>query len=200
MLRLNQLRPSELCDSIATDMRAALLLLLPAAVLCVDDGQARTPPQGHNTWMAIGWDVTDAYIRETALFMNTSGLQAAGYTYINSDDGWSSHRINGTIIPDPKRWPNGLNVVTSYVHSLGLKFGLYSSASSVVCSGRPGSLFYERVDAASLAAWEVDFLKLDNCGSFFCSGFCSPSLLSLSTFSRRCRSVRLRQLPLPGLW
>ncbi len=81
------------------------------------------------------------------------------------DDGWSAHRnaTDGKIIPDPKRWPTGIKDAADYVHSRGLRFGLYSSASSVVCSGRPGSLFNEDTDAQSFAEWGIDFLKYDNC-------------------------------------
>lgn len=84
-----------------------------------------------------------------------------------SDDGWSAHRgPDGLIIPDPKRWPNGILNVSRFLHASGLKFGLYTSESSVVCSGRPGSLFYEAVDARSFADWEIDFIKVDNCAQY----------------------------------
>ena len=81
-----------------------------ASVSCIENGLARTPPMGWNSWMAIGWSITDAYVREVAGFLASSGLQAAGYTAINSDDGWSAHRgPDGHIVPDPTRWPYGLN-------------------------------------------------------------------------------------------
>ena len=117
--------------------------------------------------MAIGWSISDAYVHEVADFLTSSGLQAAGYTAVNSDDGWSSHRgADGRIIPDPARWPNGLNNVTDFLHSRNFTFGIYTSESSVVCSGRPGSLYNEDIDAQSFAAWEIDFIKNDNCAQY----------------------------------
>jgi alpha-galactosidase len=114
---------------------------------------------GWNSWMAIGWSITDSKVRDVANFMASSGLQAAGYTYINSDDGWSAHRgADGRIVPDPKAWPYGLNNVTDWLHARNFSFGLYTSESSVVCSGRPGSLFFEDVDARSFAEWGVDYV------------------------------------------
>jgi alpha-galactosidase len=113
--------------------------------------------------MAIGWSISDAYVREVADFLQSSGLQAAGYTGVFSDDGWSAHRgADGKIVPDPKRWPNGLNNITSFLHARNLTFGLYTSASGVACSGRPGSLYNEDVDAQSFASWEIDYIKIDS--------------------------------------
>ncbi len=122
---------------------------------------------GWNSWMALGWSISDADVRSVADFLTSSGLQAAGYKYVLSDDGWSAHRgPDGRIIPDPKRWPFGLKNVTDYLHSRNFSFGLYTSASSVVCSGRPGSLFYEDIDAQSFAEWKIDFIKIDNCAQY----------------------------------
>ena len=136
-----------------------LLLLLPAAH-SINNGLARTPPMGWNSWMAVGWGITDAIVRETAAFLAASGLQSAGYSFLLSDDGWSAHRgPDGKIVPDPTRWPHGLNNVSAFLHANNFSFGLYTSESSVVCSGRPGSLFYEEVDAQSFAAWEIDFIS-----------------------------------------
>ena len=109
--------------------------------------------------MAVGWSINDAIVRDVAAFLAASGLQSAGYNYVLSDDGWSAHRgPDGKIVPDPARWPHGLNNVTAHLHALNFSFGLYTSESSVVCSGRPGSLFFEEVDAQSFAGWEIDFI------------------------------------------
>ena len=122
---------------------------------------------GWNSWMALGWSITDADVRSVADYLASSGLQAAGYSLIASDDGWSAHRgPDGRIIPDPKRWPNGLKNLTDYLHARSFSFGLYTSASSVVCSGRPGSLFYEDTDAQSFAEWNISFIKVDNCAQY----------------------------------
>ena len=122
---------------------------------------------GWNSWMALGWSITDADVRSVASYLASSGLQAAGYSLIASDDGWSAHRgPDGRIVPDPKRWPYGLKNLTDYLHARSFTFGLYTSASSVVCSGRPGSLFYEDIDAQSFAEWNISFIKVDNCAQY----------------------------------
>jgi len=119
---------------------------------------------GYNSWMAVGWGISDLIVHEVAGYLQSSGLQAKGYVMIGCDDGWSAHRgPDGRIVPDPKRWPNGLNNVTAFLHANNFTFGLYSSASGVACSGRPGSLYYEDIDAKSFLEWDVDFLKYDNC-------------------------------------
>lgn len=118
--------------------------------------------------MAIGWSISEAEVHSVAAYLQSSGLQAKGYTGVFSDDGWSAHRDpdTGRIIPDPKRWPNGLNNVTDFLHARNFTFGLYSSASSVACSGRPGSLYYEDIDAQSFASWKIDYAKIDNCAQY----------------------------------
>ena len=97
-------------------------------------------------------------MRIVADYLNTSGLQAAGYVYVNSDDGWDAHRgPDGIIVPDPTRWPHGLRNTTDWLHARGFKFGLYTAESSIACSGRPGSLFYEDVDAQSFVFdWDIE--------------------------------------------
>lgn len=148
-------------------MNALTLFASFVTAACIENGLARLPPMGWNSWMAIGWSITDAYVREVAEFLASSGLQESGYTFINSDDGWSAHRgPDGRIVPDPTRWPYGLNNVTDFLHAHNFKFGLYTSESSVVCSGRPGSLYYEDIDAQSFAGWGVDFIKVDNCAQY----------------------------------
>jgi len=98
--------------------------------------------------------------------MVSTGLKAAGYVYVNMDDCWAISRTsNGTIVADPKAFPSGIKALADYVHSLGLKFGLYSDAGTNTCQGRPGSLGYETIDANTYASWGVDYLKYDNCFS-----------------------------------
>jgi alpha-galactosidase len=67
------------------------------------------------------------------------------------------------MVPDPATFPSGMKAVGDYIHSLGLKYGVYSSAGNWTCQGRAGSLFNEDIDAADFAAWGVDYLKYDNC-------------------------------------
>jgi alpha-galactosidase len=98
--------------------------------------------------------------------MVSSGMKDAGYQYIVIDDCWQVSRDNdGNIQADPKDFPSGIKAVADYVHSEGLKFGIYSDAGGKTCAGRPGSRGYEFQDARQYAAWGVDFLKYDWCHS-----------------------------------
>jgi len=152
--------------------RAALLLLLSAvpSALALDNGEARTPPMGFNSWTAFGPGVTEADLRATADFFVSSGLAAAGYAYVNSDDGFSLYardNATGRIVADPAKFPSGIAALAAYIHGKGLKFGIYSASSSVVCSGRPGSLYNEALDADTFVnQWGVDYIKLDLCGEY----------------------------------
>ena len=93
------------------------------------------------------------------------GLDSAGYKYINMDDGWAYKKRadDGHVVVDQKKFPNGLKHLSDYIHSKGLKFGIYSDAGIHTCGGQAGSLGYETIDAAEYAAWGVDYLKYDNC-------------------------------------
>ena len=95
------------------------------------------------------------------------GLDKKGYSYVNVDDCWQISRDNLTkvIVEDIAKFPAGMPALVKYVHSKGLKFGLYSDAGSQTCEGRPGSYGFEKVDALTYAKWEVDYLKYDNCHS-----------------------------------
>ncbi|KAN0112209.1 glycoside hydrolase family 27 protein [Hyaloscypha variabilis] len=95
------------------------------------------------------------------------GLKAAGYEYINIDDTWSSKSrgSDGTLIPDPKKWPNGIAAVATEIHNMSLKMGLYGDSGTSTCSGYPGSQGYETQDAKTLAGWGIDFWKYDNCNT-----------------------------------
>ncbi|GIH44666.1 alpha-galactosidase [Microbispora corallina] len=136
----------------------------PAAAL--DNGLARTPQLGWNDWNSFGCNVSDSLIRQSADAMVSSGMAAAGYQYVNIDDCWStkSRNSNGDLVPDPQKFPNGIKAVADYVHSKGLKLGIYSSAGLTTCAGYPASLGNERRDAALWASWGIDYLKYDNCG------------------------------------
>ncbi|GAB3891215.1 ricin-type beta-trefoil lectin domain protein [Kibdelosporangium lantanae] len=131
------------------------------------NGLALTPPMGFNDWNAYGCNVSDSLIRSTALAMHNNGMQAAGYQYVNIDDCWMTQNRdgNGNLVPDPVKFPNGISGVATYVHSLGLKLGIYEDAGTKTCAGYPGSLNHERQDANLFAAWGVDYLKYDNCNN-----------------------------------
>jgi alpha-galactosidase len=126
---------------------------------------ARTPPMGFNDWNAFGCDVSEALIKQTADVIVSSGLKRAGYQYVNIDDCWAlrDRGPDGRIVPDPVKFPSGISGVADYVHSKGLKLGIYGDAGTKTCAGYPGSLGKEDLDAQTWAGWGVDYLKYDNC-------------------------------------
>ncbi|NUQ96776.1 MAG: alpha-galactosidase [Streptomyces sp.] len=135
----------------------------PAAAL--GNGLALTPQMGFNDWNAYGCNVSESLIKSTAQAMHTDGMQAAGYQYVNIDDCWltKSRDSSGHLVPDPAKFPDGIKGTADYVHSLGLKLGIYEDAGLQTCAGYPGSLGHETTDAQSFASWGVDYLKYDNC-------------------------------------
>lgn len=138
--------------------------LLVGLCSCLDNGLGRTPQMGWNSWNHFQCGINETLIRATAKTIASTPLKKAGYVYVNMDDCWASFRDKaGNIHPDPKAFPSGIAALASYVHSLDLKFGLYSDSGSSTCAGRPGSLGFETNDAFSYANWSVDYLKYDNC-------------------------------------
>jgi alpha-galactosidase len=148
-------------------------LLIMVALVCSATVQAQkfdklalTPPMGWNSWNKFGCDVNEALIKETADAMVASGMKDAGYQYVVIDDCWHGTRDNlGFIQPDPKRFPSGMKALADYVHSKGLKFGIYSDAGGKTCGGRPGSRGREYQDALTYSQWGVDYLKYDWCNT-----------------------------------
>ena len=124
-----------------------------------------TPPMGWNTWNTFGADINEELIKETADAMVSSGLSDAGYKYVVIDDMWAEPERDrsGHLVPDRKKFPHGMKYIGDYIHSLGLKFGIYSCAGYVTCGGFPGSYDHEWTDAKTFAEWGVDFLKYDFC-------------------------------------
>ncbi len=135
---------------------------------------ALTPPMGWNSWNSTGTNISDAVIREVADMMVSSGLKDVGYTYIVIDDYWHGGRdsVSGMLYADPEKFPNGIKALADYVHSKGLKFGIYSDAGTQTCGEMPGSYGYEEKDAKLFAEWGVDYLKYDYC---FCPDFVSAN-------------------------
>lgn len=131
------------------------------------DNLSQTPPMGWNSWNAFHTDITEQKIKDAAQALVSSGMKAAGYEYINIDDAWMDtvRDAQGRLQPDPKRFPHGIKALADYVHSLGLKIGIYESAGTKTCAGFPGSLYHEKTDAESFAKWGIDYLKLDNCSN-----------------------------------
>jgi alpha-galactosidase len=138
-----------------------------ATVSAVAETLAPTPPMGFNNWNAFGCDVSETLIKETADVIVSSGLKDLGYQYVNIDDCWSLRERggDGRLVPDPVKFPSGIKGVADYVHSKGLKLGIYGDAGTRTCAGYPGSLGVEELDAQTWADWGVDYLKYDNCNN-----------------------------------
>jgi alpha-galactosidase len=143
---------------------AFAFVALPAAAW--DNGVARTPPMGWNSWNKFQCNVSEELIRQTADALVSTGLRDAGYVYLNVDDCWHGKRdAQGVIQADPKRFPSGLKAVADYVHSKNLKLGIYSDAGTLTCGKQPGSHGFEEKDARQYASWGVDYLKYDWCST-----------------------------------
>jgi alpha-galactosidase len=141
-------------------------IIVPSLLSAQDKGLASTPPMGWNSWNRFACNVSEDLIRQMADDMVKSGMKDAGYQYVVIDDCWQIERDqNGNIVPDPKHFASGIKALADYVHSRGLKFGIYSDAGSMTCAKRPGSLGHEYQDALQYAAWGVDYLKYDWCNT-----------------------------------
>ncbi|HYW96307.1 MAG TPA: glycoside hydrolase family 27 protein [Bacteroidales bacterium] len=154
-------------------MRSLLTLLFSSSLLLSTlhaqkfEHLADTPPMGWNSWNYFNCDgINENVIKEVADAMVSSGMRDAGYAYIVMDDCWQTGRdAGGTIIADPDKFPSGMKALADYIHSKGLKFGLYSDAGRQTCQKRPGSRGYEYQDARTYASWGVDYLKYDWCNT-----------------------------------
>ena len=124
-----------------------------------------TPPMGWNSWNTFGEHINEQLIFQTADAMVEKGLPQKGYEYLVIDDCWSLKERDGQgrLVADPEKFPHGMKAVADYVHSKGLKFGMYSCAGNLTCAGYPGSFEHEFIDAETFAEWGVDFLKYDYC-------------------------------------
>jgi alpha-galactosidase len=130
------------------------------------NGLALTPPMGWNSWNKFACNVNEKLIRSAADAMVSSGMKDAGYTYVVIDDCWQGARdAAGNIQPDASKFPSGMKALGDYIHSKGLKFGIYSDAGTKTCGGFPASRGHEFQDAKQYAAWGVDYLKYDWCNT-----------------------------------
>jgi alpha-galactosidase len=137
---------------------------LPLFQAIAPNGLAKTPPMGWNSWNKFGVEVSDKLIREIADAMVTSGMRDAGYLYVNIDDGWEGTRDeHGTLRPNEK-FPD-MRGLAGYVHSKGLKLGIYSSPGRLTCALYEGSYGHEEQDARTFAEWGIDYLKYDWCSA-----------------------------------
>jgi alpha-galactosidase len=147
-------------------MIVVVVLCSISAVAQKFEGLALTPPMGWNSWNKFGCDVNEVLIMQTADAMVESGMKDAGYQYIVIDDCWHGERDSlGFIHPSPEHFSSGMKALADYIHSKGLKFGIYSDAGWKTCGGRPGSRGYEYQDALTYAEWGVDYLKYDWCNT-----------------------------------
>lgn len=127
---------------------------------------APTPPMGYMTWNYYADKITEQDVKSVADAMVANGLRDAGYEYIFIDDGWQGGRDKkNNFIPDTEKFPSGIKALADYVHSKGLKLGIYSDAAPLTCAGYTASLHFEAQDAKTFAAWGVDYLKYDYCGA-----------------------------------
>ena len=161
--------------SVSLKYLASLLALLPLPVLALTNNLALTPPMGWNDWNAYHCGISEYIVTNNAGVIAANGMKAAGYQYIDIDDGWASSRdSNGVIQPYSiaGKFPDGIPWLANYVHGMGLKLGIYTDHGTNTCSScitgatppkDPGSYGYEYVDAMTYGSWHVDYLKNDNC-------------------------------------
>ena len=153
--------------------------MLPLCALALDNGVARLPPRGLTTWELFNFNVSDAALRALADEAVAAGLTAANYSVLWLDDGWpacdawsgtpgvsrcvrpSPRASDGSIIPDPKKFPFGIKATFDYIHSRGMQVGIYTDPHFSTCGGYSGSLDHEAIDAQTFVAWGVDAVKLD---------------------------------------
>ncbi|MGG4402272.1 glycoside hydrolase family 27 protein [Paenibacillus amylolyticus] len=123
------------------------------------------PALGWNSWNTFTWDINEQLIRDVADVFVSEGYLAAGYEYIVIDDCWSlkERDASGNLVADPEKFPSGMRALSDYIHSKGLKFGMYSCVGTHTCAGYPGSFEHEFQDVALFAEWGVDYLKYDYC-------------------------------------
>ena len=136
--------------------------LLGAPVFAQGNGPARTPPMGWNSWNHFACKVTAADVRSAADAIVSTGMKSAGYIYVNIDDCWQGTRDEKGVIHPNEKFPD-MKGLSDYVHSKGLKLGIYSSPGPKTCGGYEGSLGHEELDAQTYANWGIDYLKYDYC-------------------------------------
>src|SRR6201996_214320 len=148
-------------------MAIIAVVIMPPSGRALDNGLAKTPPMGWNSWNKFGCKgLNEKVVRETADTMVTSGMKDAGYQFVILDDCWQTGRDQaGNIVADAERFPSGIKALADYIHSKGLKFGIYTDAGTMTCAKRPGSVGHEYQDAKQYANWGVDYLKEDWCST-----------------------------------
>lgn len=126
---------------------------------------AVTPPMGFNSWNYYHCNVDERALKQIAQKLIDTGLAGLGYRYVNIDDCWQvARQPNGTIVPDPVRFPSGLRAIADWLHERDMLFGIYTAAHGSTCQGRPGSYLMEAIDSATYCGYGIDYLKIDQCG------------------------------------
>ncbi len=152
-------------------MKRFLALMFSLLIVSIASAQnlynlVPTPPMGWNSWNLVEKEVNEQILKEIADAMVKNGMREAGYQYILIDDFWVGGRDNqNRLFPDQNRFPNGMKAVADYIHSKGLKLGIYSDAGPLTCAGVTGSFGFETIDAKTFAEWGIDYLKYDYCGA-----------------------------------
>ena len=155
----------KIVSSLALSLFFGFLFCVPSS-RALGNGLALTPPMGWNSWNRFACNVTEDLVKSAADALVSTGMKDAGYEYIVIDDCWQVSRdALGNIVADAKTFPSGIKALADYIHSKGLKFGIYSDAGTMTCAKRPGSRGHEFQDALQYAAWGVDYLKYDWCNT-----------------------------------
>ncbi len=138
-------------------------LFAPGRAFALEDGLADKPPMGYNAYHDVGCAPSEQLLKRRADGLVASGMSALGYVYVNMDDGWmeKARDANGDLVAKAKDFPNGMKNLTDYIHSKGLKAGIYLTCGVKTYQNLPGSLGHEEQDANKLAEWGFDFLKYD---------------------------------------
>ncbi|HLG99729.1 MAG TPA: glycoside hydrolase family 27 protein [Bryobacteraceae bacterium] len=169
-LRINEVRssgpgPAMVAHRVPEDEGALPAYIAPPGLHPVpDNGLARTPPMGWNSWNKFATRIDDPTVRQVASAIARNGMRDAGYIYINIDDTWEGERDGRGYIQPNRKFPD-MKELADYVHSKGLKLGIYSSPGPNTCEGYEGSYGHEEQDARTYAAWGIDYLKYDWCGA-----------------------------------
>ena len=150
--------------------------------LALDNGLALTPPMGFSDSCLGGGETTrlnQSQITDMARKFNATGLFALGYSSINLDDSWElfNRSADGALQPDPNKFPRGISPVAAELHRMGMSLGVYTSDAERSCKYTAGSLYHEQQDTATLAGWDIDFLKVDNCGEVNLNSFAKYTVL-----------------------
>jgi alpha-galactosidase len=159
-----------------------LIIMSSTQIMALNNGLARTPPMGFNTWNYFGCGkITDSLMRGIADVFISKGMSAVGYQYVNIDDCWaqSSRNSSGGLVAKPQAFPQGMRSLADYIHAKGLKLGIYTDVGTSTCAtcyggnnpqGLPGLLDHEQQDCDTFVAWGIDYVKVDYCCAGGASG------------------------------